>query len=89
MDDDLLLEVILVCSTFCMDEACAAMLTEAELPSLLITLLKGRCRLRWVQGDVGVRLCRLRWCTLTWCILRCVHAEVVQAEVVQAEVGAC
>ena len=48
VDDDLLLEVVLVCSTFCMDEACAAMLTEAELPSLLITLLKGR-----LQAEAG------------------------------------
>ena len=42
--DDLLLEVVVVCGTFCLDEACAAMFVEAKLPDLLITILKGEDR---------------------------------------------
>ena len=41
MKDDTLLEVIIVCGTFAVDEKCATMLVDAGLPNLLITVLKG------------------------------------------------
>lgn len=39
--DDILLEVINLCGTFSLDEKCAALLVQARLPDLLVTLLKG------------------------------------------------
>lgn len=41
INDDMLLEVVVMCGTFCQDEACASMLVQAGLPALLIACLKG------------------------------------------------
>ena len=41
MKDDILLEVIIVCGTFSLDEKCAVLLVQAGVPELLITVLKG------------------------------------------------
>ena len=39
--DDILLEVIIVCGTFAVDEKCAAVLIQSGVPSILIAVLKG------------------------------------------------
>ena len=41
MKDDILLEVVVLCGTFSLDEKCAGRLVQAQLPALLITILKG------------------------------------------------
>ena len=41
VEDDLLLEVIIVCGTFSLDERCATLMVQAGIPDLLITILKG------------------------------------------------
>ena len=41
VEDDILLEVVMLCGTFCLDEHCATLLVKAGLPDLLITILKG------------------------------------------------
>lgn len=37
----MLLEVVIMCGTFCQDEVCAGLLVQAGLPHLLIDCLKG------------------------------------------------
>ena len=41
IQDDLLLEVVILCGTFALDEKCACLLVEAGVPNFLITILKG------------------------------------------------
>ena len=41
VEDDILLEVVMLCGTFSLDEQCATLLVKAGLPDLLITILKG------------------------------------------------
>ena len=41
VQDDLLLQVVILCGTFALDEKCAGLLVEAGVPDLLITILKG------------------------------------------------
>ena len=40
VNDDMLLEVVVLCGTFCQDESCASTLVQAGLPQLLIACLK-------------------------------------------------
>ena len=42
VEDDILLEVVMLCGTFSLDEHCATLLVKAGLPDLLITILKGK-----------------------------------------------
>lgn len=39
--DDLLLEVVVLCGTFSIDERFANLLVQAKVPNLLINILKG------------------------------------------------
>ena len=41
INDDMLLEVVVLCGTFCQDETCASTLVQAGLPQLLVACLKG------------------------------------------------
>ena len=41
VQDDILLEVVMLCGTFSLDEHCATLLVKAGLSDLLITILKG------------------------------------------------
>ena len=42
VQDDILLEVVMLCGTFSMDEQCAKLLIQSSLPDLLITILRGK-----------------------------------------------
>ncbi|CAI8055976.1 Kinesin-associated protein 3 [Geodia barretti] len=42
LNDDMLLELVVLCGTFSQDESCAVLLVDAGLPQLLITCLKER-----------------------------------------------
>ena len=57
VQDDILLEVVMLCGTFSLDEQCASLLVKAGLPDLLISILKGN-RLK------TIKLMVLHVCTL-------------------------
>ena len=61
-EDDLALEVIVLCGTVCNDDACAKMMAEAGLIQILIDLLNGSDSLlsqaQKLAGD-GLNKCEL------------------------------
>jgi hypothetical protein len=74
-NDDLLLEIIIVCGTFCTDSQCATLMIDNGLPQLLMDILKEK------QNDDEIIL------QIIYCIYQCLrHPATCQSLMKTGEV---